>query len=55
MKKKYRIKIEETQNGKTLDVRTVIIESSTAPRVGQSTAKLVDPPICETVIEVEEI
>ena len=52
----YKIKLERTQNGKKLDwSKELIVESNIPPKVGDGRALLVDPPIQETIISVEEI
>jgi hypothetical protein len=53
---KYKIKMERTQRGKKLDWENeVIVECSRPPKAGEGRALLVDPPIFETIVSVEEI
>lgn len=53
---KYKIKLERTQRGKKLDCsKEQIVECSIPPKIGEGKALLVDPPIFETIVSVEEI
>lgn len=53
---KYKIKLERTQRGEKLDwEKELIIECALPPKVGEGKALLVDPPIFETIVSVEEI
>lgn len=52
---KYKIIIERKQRGKNIGVEIKIITSNYKPRIGESKVLLIDPPIYETIIEVEEI
>ena len=54
--KKYKIKLERTQRGKKVDwAKEEVVECSTPPRIGEGKALLVDPPIFETIVSVEEV
>lgn len=53
---KYKIKLERTQRGKKLDWENeLIVECSIPPKVGEGKVLLVDPPIFETIVSVEEV
>ena len=52
---KYKITIERKQRDKIIGVEIKIITSNYKPRIGEGKALLIDPPIYETIIEVEEI
>lgn len=54
--KRYKIKLERTQNGKKLDwSNELMVDSNIPPKVGDGRTLLVDPPIQETIVSVEEI
>lgn len=54
--KKYKIKLQRTQRGKMLDwAEERVVECSRPPQIGEGRALLIEPPIFETIIEVEEI
>lgn len=54
--KKYKIKLERTQKGQKLDwEKEEIVECNISPKIGESKALLVDPPIFETIVSVEEV
>jgi hypothetical protein len=54
--KRYKIKLERTQNGKKLNwSNELMVDSNIPPKVGDGRALLVDPPIQETIVSVEEI
>ena len=53
---KYKIKLERTQRGEKLDwEKEQIVECSRPPKIGEGKALLVDPPIFETIVSVEEV
>ena len=54
--RKFKVTLERTQRGKELDWgNEVVMESGVPPKVGFITALLIDPPIYEKIIKVEEI
>ena len=53
--KKYKIVVETTREGVIENTYEKIIESNKIPKVGESTALLVYPPIIKTIILVEPI
>ena len=56
MLSKYKLTIHRTQRGELLSEETLIIESFLKPKVGEGKVMfLVDPPIYETVVKVEEL
>lgn len=53
---KYKIKLERTQRGNKLDwEKELIVECSKPPKIGESKALLVDPPIFEMIVSVEKV
>lgn len=52
---KYKLTIHRTQRGELLSEETLIVESFLKPKVGEGKALMVDPPIYETVVKVEEL
>lgn len=53
--KKYKVKLERIQEGKKLDwEREVEIETSIPPKVGSGQFLLVDPPILQRIVSIEE-
>ena len=55
MLSKYKLTIHRTQRGELLSEETLIVESLLKPKVGEGKALMVDPPIYETVVKVEEL
>jgi hypothetical protein len=54
--KKYKVKFERIQRGKKLDwEHETVIESYVRPRIGEGRQLLVDPPIHELIVSVEEL
>ena len=54
--KKYKIKMQRFQMGKRLDwEKESIVYSNKIPKVGEGQTLLINPPIFETIISVEEI
>ena len=53
---KYKIKLERTQRGKKLDwEKEQIVECGRPPKIGEGKTLLIDPPIFETIVNVEEV
>lgn len=53
---KYKIKLERTQRGEKLDwEKEEIVECSRPPKIGEGKTLLVDPPIFEIIVSVEEL
>jgi hypothetical protein len=53
---RYKIKIERTQRGIKLDwEKELIVECTTPPKIGEGVQLLVNPPIYETIVSVEEL
>jgi hypothetical protein len=53
--RRFKVEIEVTQRGEILDTKNMIIDSGREPQVGETSTKLVHPPIHETITKVEEI
>ena len=53
---KYKVKLERIQRGEKLDwEKELIVECSRPPKVGEGKTLLIDPPIFEVIVSVEEI
>jgi hypothetical protein len=53
--KKYRIKMRKEQGGKVLKEWEEIVECNRPPRIGEGYNQLVDPPISNYIVDVEEV
>lgn len=54
--KLYKVTLKREQGGKKLDWhKETLVETNRPPKVGEGRALLMEPPIYETVTEVEEI
>ena len=54
MTKKYKIYMVREQRGEVFDGYVEIIECSRPPRLGEGFQQLIDPPISNYIVKVEE-